>query len=116
MSPYSASYTYTIIHDFADPTQRLFLTILAAINQYYLDVLRMHVRKSKRQRAKAGLYNASMVPFGYRLAGSPKEPPVILAEEAKAVQLAFEQYASGRMSHNEIAHLLNCLLYTSRCV
>ncbi|NUM44631.1 MAG: recombinase family protein [Anaerolineales bacterium] len=100
--------------NFADPTQRLFLTILAAINQYYLDVLRMHVRKSKRQRAKAGLYNASMVPFGYRLAGSPKEPPVILVEEAKAVRLAFEQYASGRMSHNEIAHLLNEQGYRTR--
>ncbi len=32
--------------DFADPTKRLFLTILAAINQYYVDLLRLHTSKS----------------------------------------------------------------------
>ena len=93
--------------NFADPTQRLFLSILAAVNQYYLDILRMHIRKSKRQRAKAGLYNASSVPFGYRMVGGPKNPPVVVSEEVQAVELAFEQYAVGNTSHMEIANLLN---------
>lgn len=100
--------------NFADPTQRLFLTILAAVNQYYLDILRMHIRKSKRQRAKSGLYNASLVPFGYRMNGSPKDPPVIIPHEAEAIRLAFETYAAGRTSHKGIADLLNAEGFRAR--
>ncbi|MFH1633357.1 MAG: recombinase family protein, partial [Chloroflexota bacterium] len=102
--------------DFADPAKRLFLVILAAINQYYLDILRMHIRKSKRQRARAGLYNAAVVPYGYRLAGTPKDPPVIVPEEAEVVKLAYEQYATGKVSHMEIAEMLNTKEYRTRPV
>jgi site-specific DNA recombinase len=93
--------------DLSTPTGRLLLTFIAAINQYYIDILRLHTKKSKRQRARQGLYNASTLPYGYRHEGDPRTPPVILDEEAKAARLAFERYATGRYSYQGVADLLN---------
>jgi len=93
--------------DFADPTKRFFLVILAAINEYYINLLGLHTSKSKRQRAKDGLYNASITPYGYALSGDPKKPPVLVEKEVAAVRLAFEKYATGQFSHQDIASLLN---------
>jgi DNA invertase Pin-like site-specific DNA recombinase len=100
--------------DFADPTKRLFLTILAAINEYYIVLLRQHTSKSKRQRVKEGLYNASITPFGYRLSGDPKKPAVIDEQEAKVIVLAFELYATGRYSDMELAEVLTRRGYRTR--
>ncbi|MBC7252011.1 MAG: recombinase family protein, partial [Anaerolineae bacterium] len=93
--------------DFSTPTGRLFLTILAALHQYYVDLLKMHTRKSKRQRARDGLYNASITPYGYRHSGDADTPPVIVEEEARAVRELFQRYATGRYSTKEIAAWLN---------
>ena len=93
--------------DFADPSSRLFLTILAAMNHYYIDLLRMHTAKAKRERARQGLYNASIAPFGYLHIGGPKDSPTIDQENSKAVSLAFETYAIGRYTYQEIAETLN---------
>lgn len=100
--------------DLSTPTGRLLLTFIAAINQYYIDILRLHTKKSKRQRARQGLYNASTLPYGYRHEGDPRTPPVIVEEEAKAVRLAFERYATGRYSYQAIADLLNDAGYRTR--
>ena len=51
--------------DLSNPTGRFLLTIIAAINQYYIDILRMHTKKAKRERAREGLYNSSVPPYGY---------------------------------------------------
>ena len=93
--------------DFADPSSRLFLTILAAMNQYYVDLLRMHTAKAKHERARQGLYNASFAPFGYTHIGGPKDPPEIHATNSQAVVMAFENYAIGRYTYQEIAEILN---------
>jgi len=93
--------------DFADPSSRLFLTILAAMNHYYIDLLRMHTAKAKRERARQGLYNASIAPFGYHHTGGPKDPPTVDQESSQAVLLAFENYAIGRYTYQEIAEILN---------
>jgi site-specific DNA recombinase len=93
--------------DFADPSKRLFLTIIAAINEYYIVLLRQHTSKAKRERARQGLYNASVAPYGYQHTGGAQEPPVILEAEAAAVRLAFETYATGRYSDINVAELLN---------
>jgi site-specific DNA recombinase len=93
--------------DLSTPTGRLLLIFIAGINQYYIDVLRLHTKKSKRQRIRQGLYNASVPPYGYRHSGDARTPPVIVEEEAKAVRMAFEHYATGRYSFQEIADLLN---------
>ena len=93
--------------DFADPSKRFFLTIMAAINEYYIELLRQHTSKAKRERAKQGLYNASLMPYGYDLSGDAHKPAVINEEEAQVVRLAFENYATGRFSDQDIADLLN---------
>ncbi len=93
--------------DFSTATGRLFLTLLAALNQYYIDLLKMHTAKSKRERARQGLYNASITPFGYRHSGGPDTPPIIVEEEARAVREMYERYSGGRSSYEEIAGWLN---------
>jgi site-specific DNA recombinase len=93
--------------DLSTPTGRLLLTFIAGINQYYIDMLRLHTKKSKKQRVRQGLYNASIPPFGYRHAGDQRTPPVIVEAEAQGVRLAFERYATGRYSYQDVANLLN---------
>jgi site-specific DNA recombinase len=100
--------------DFSDPSKRFFLTIMAAINEYYIHLLRQHTSKSKRERSRQGLYNASIAPPGYALSGDAKKPAVINEEEAPIIRLVFESYASGRYSDQDIADLLNQKGYHTR--
>ncbi len=100
--------------DLSSPNGRFVLTIISAVNQYYIDILRMHTQKSKRQRVREGLYNASILPYGYRHAGDAKTPPEIDPEEAKVPRLAFERYATGRYSYQDIADILNDRGYRTR--
>ncbi len=93
--------------DLTTPHGRLVIHILALLNQYYLDQLRMHTTKSKRYRARIGLYNASTPPLGYRHVGDEKTPPEIVPEEAEVVRLAFRLYATGKYSDDQVAHILN---------
>ena len=100
--------------DFADPSKRFFLIMMAAINEYYINLLRLHTSKSKRQRAREGLYNTSTIPFGYVRTGDPQKPPVLVPEEAPAMELAFRQYATGQYSDQEVAELLTAAGYLNR--
>ncbi|MCJ7434853.1 MAG: recombinase family protein [Anaerolineales bacterium] len=100
--------------DFSDPSKRFFLTIMAAINEYYIHLLRQHTSKSKRERSRQGLYNASISPLGYALSGDAKKPAVINEEEAPIIRLIFESYASGRYSDQDVADLLNQKEYHTR--
>ncbi|HHS96678.1 MAG TPA: recombinase family protein [Chloroflexi bacterium] len=100
--------------DLSTPHGRMFLGIITNINQYYLDMLKLHTKKSKRQRVRQGLYNASIPPYGYRHTGDSRTPPEIVEEEAKVVRLAFEAYASGRYSYRKIAEMLNSQGYRTR--
>lgn len=93
--------------DFSSPQSRLFLTIIAAMNQYYLDLLKQHTAKGKRERARQGLYNASITPYGYQHVGDSRTPPEIVDKEAPAVRLAFETYATGNASFQDVADRLN---------
>lgn len=100
--------------DLSTPQGRMFLTIVASINQYYLDILKMHTRKSKRERARQGLYNASVAPYGYRHVGDARTPPEVVEEEAKVVRRVFEMYATGRYTARQIAEILNQEGYRAR--
>jgi site-specific DNA recombinase len=93
--------------DLSNPTGRFLLTIIAAINQYYIDILRMHTKKAKRERAREGLYNSSVPPYGYANAGSPRLPPIIVPREAAAVRFMFERYVTGRYSLGDISEMMN---------
>jgi site-specific DNA recombinase len=89
--------------DFSQPASRLMLTMLAALNQYYVDMLKLHTAKSKRERARQGLYNASITPFGYQHVGDADTPPEIVPEEAEIVREMFKKYATGKWSYNDLA-------------
>lgn len=100
--------------DFSDPSKRFFLTIMAAINEYYIELLRQHTSKAKRERAKQGLYNASLMPYGYDLSGDAHKPAIFNEAEAPAPRLAFESYSTGLYSDQDIADLLNQKEYRTR--
>jgi site-specific DNA recombinase len=100
--------------DLSQPHGRFFLTMIASINQYYLDMLRVHTQKSKRERARQGLYNASVAPYGYRHVGDARTPPEVVEEEAKVVRRVFEMYATGRYTCRQIAEVLNGEGYRTR--
>jgi site-specific DNA recombinase len=100
--------------DFADPSKRFFLIMMSAINEYYINLLRLHTSKAKRQRAREGLYNMSIIPFGYARTGDPQKPPVLVPEEAPAMELAFRQYSTGQFSDQQIAEQLTDAGYLNR--
>ncbi len=93
--------------NFYSTTGRLFLTVVAALNQYYVDTIRMHTAKSKRDRARRGLYNSPVPPYGYRQVGDANTPPEIVEEEAEVVRELFERYATGRHSYRDLANWIN---------
>ncbi len=102
--------------DFTTPMGRVMLTMLAAFAQWYLDNLSAETAKGKQARAEAGLWN-SAVPFGYRVAyrkDGGDSIPYPDEHEAQGVRLAFEQYATGMYSDNDIARLLNEAGYRPR--
>ena len=100
--------------DYTDPAQKMFLTLLAALNQYYLEILKQHTSKGKRQRARQGLYNSSVAPYGYRNTGDRDTPFEIVPREAEAVRLAAELYSTKRYSLQEVADILNERGYRKR--
>ena len=52
------------------------------MNQYYIDQLRMHTSKAKKERSRQGLYNAPIAPYGYQHPVDSKTPPTINETEA----------------------------------
>jgi len=101
-------------YDFREPNDRLFLIILAMMHEYSLELLRSHTRKSKRERARKGLYNASIIPFGYAYAGKSDLPPTLVPAEAQIVVAAAEYYAHGTYSDHQVANWLNAQGYRTR--
>ena len=100
--------------DYTKPHDRFVLQMLSLLNQYYIDLLKEHVKKSKRQRVRQGLHNASIPPFGYQRADSPDEPFEINPQEAEIVRFIFERYATKRYSMQEIADELYRRGYRTR--
>ncbi len=94
-------FDYTKSHD------RLILHLLTLLHQYYVDILREHVAKSKRQRARLGLHNSSIAPYGYIFPDQPDQPMQVHPKEAEGVRLIFQLYATTRYSMQEIADELN---------
>lgn len=101
-------------YDLRDPNDRFFLSLLAAMHEYSLELLKSHTRKGKRERAHKGLYNASIIPLGYRHSGKAELPPTIIANEAAIVLEAFERYALGIHSDRQVASWLNAKGYRTR--
>jgi site-specific DNA recombinase len=86
---------------------------MAALAEIYLDNLSDETAKGKRARAAAGLPNGNL-PYGYLLSkqadvahANNKATALVVPEEAEAVRLAFEWYATGHIGEAAIARRLN---------
>jgi site-specific DNA recombinase len=101
-------------YDFRNADDLFFLTILAATHEHSLALLKTHTSKGKRDRARRGLYNASVVPFGYQHSGNKEIPPTVVEKEARIVELAAERYAEGIYSDHQVAEWLNIQGYRTR--
>ncbi len=93
--------------DLSTSTDRSFLMFIADIGQYHKDLSHLQAKQAKHRRIHEGLYEALIPPYGYKYASNPTDTPIIVEEEAKVVRLAFEQYATGQYSYQEIADILN---------
>ncbi|MDY7076881.1 MAG: recombinase family protein [Chloroflexota bacterium] len=100
--------------DLTAPTEHPPLNLIANLGQYYDDLLHRHTNKAKHQRTYEGLYSTQIPHYGYQHDGDPQSPPTIVEEEAEAIRLAFERYAAGKDSYQDIADLLNESGYRTR--
>jgi site-specific DNA recombinase len=91
--------------DFSSPWGKLALVNLGILAEIYIDNLSAETSKGKRQRAKKGCSNASILPYGYTRNDQGEVVPDPF--EAEGVRLAFETYAQGNVSMAEVAQLLN---------
>ena len=109
--------------DFTTPWGKLMLTVLGMLAEIYIDNLRQETKKGHRQRARRGLWIGE-IPYGYcnGLCANCTDPngegycpnhgkanlsdgKRIVAHpiESLGVKLAYDWYASGKMSMTEIA-------------
>lgn len=89
--------------DFSSPMGKVFVTLLAAFGQYYVDNLATETSKGLREKARGGHWVGS-VPFGYRKVDKSTIEP---SEDAPAVQLIYELYASGGYNFHQLADEMN---------
>ncbi len=91
--------------DFTTPQGQLQFHIMAAFAEWYSANLSEETKKGKRERAYSGLYNG-ILPFGYRRQKGGKEAEID-PKEAEAVRMAYEHYATGVYSDQQISDMLN---------
>jgi DNA invertase Pin-like site-specific DNA recombinase len=89
---------------------KAYLGMISTFNQFYSDQLSENVTVAKAARVKKDKLWNSAVPFGYAVHykkdggdGIPYPDP----EAADGVRLAYERYATGMYSYNDIADVLN---------
>ena len=90
--------------DASTPQGRLMLNLMGGYNEFFSELLGIHVSKAFRHKAELGL-TVGPVPFGYRAQGKGL-PTVPDWREADAVREIFHQRADGRTT-GEIAAWLN---------
>ncbi len=78
--------------------------MLEVVNEWYSVNLGREVAKGKRQRAEQGLWNGDL-PFGY-VKGDDGLAHIV-PKEAEVIRQAFQKYASGRYTYQQIATWLN---------
>lgn len=78
--------------------------VLEAVNEWYSVNLGQEVAKGLRQRVEQGLWNGDL-PFGY--AKGEDGMAHVVSEEAEVIQQAFQMYASGRYTYQQVATWLN---------
>ncbi len=97
--------------DFTTPWGKLILAVLGSLAEIFLDKLSLEIAKGKRGRARSGLSNSRIAPFGYTRENGLDH---IVEEEAKAVVTIFEEYATGEHTDGTIAELLDRMGFEPR--
>lgn len=78
--------------------------MLEVVNEWYSVNLSREVAKGRKQRAEQGLWNGDL-PFGY-VKGEDGLAHVV-ADEAHVIREAFQMYAGGRHTYQQVATWLN---------
>ena len=94
------------------PFGSLIERIIEWMDEYYSIRLSGEVMRGMTEKAMRGGYQASP-PLGYRIA-IPKQPPVIVPEEAAAIRYIFDSYVNYHKGIFEIARSLNEMGYETR--
>jgi DNA invertase Pin-like site-specific DNA recombinase/ribosomal protein L37E len=85
----------------------LSFNIMAAVAQYYSDNLRQEVLKGIEERVRQG-WTSGLAAYGYMNVPTDKERPIHPhPEKCKAVRRIFELYATGTMTFEQVADVLN---------
>lgn len=98
--------------DFTTPIGKLLLTLLGAFAQWYIDNLRVEVKKGKSRRAKEGLWQ-NRLPFGYttRSGGWKNEgnDEFAIPDEytRQGYELVCDLAETGQYSYAQLAKALN---------
>lgn len=89
---------------------RLMRTVLAALAEFYSDLLSERMKDSMSARARSGQYCGGPVPFGYRSAGNRQgiDPD---PEKAPLVKEMFQRYVHEEMTSNAISRELRARGY-----
>ena len=90
--------------DGESPSSMIVEGVMEVVNEWYSLNLAREVAKGLRQRAEQGLWNGDL-PFGYTKGDDELAHRV--PEEAEIVRQAFELYASGTKTFQQIAARLN---------
>ncbi|MDW8396879.1 MAG: recombinase family protein, partial [Anaerolineae bacterium] len=99
--------------DFTTPVGEMVLTLLLAFARWYRRNLIAETTKGKQGRARKGMTNASVLPFGYKRDESGQPVP---SEDAPVVREMFERYSTGLFTDLQIAEWLNGLGKTTNGV
>ena len=86
------------------PFGKLIERILEWMDEYYSIRLSGEVKRGMMQKALSGGYN-SKIPYGYKM--DENKIPVIVPEQAKVVQMIFDQYVNQHESISNITLMLN---------
>ncbi|MFD2370849.1 recombinase family protein [Brevibacillus sp. GCM10020057] len=95
----------TEVYDTTTAMGRLFITLVAALAQWERENLAERVKLGMEQMVKERKRPGGPAPYGYNLRDGAL---AIVPEEAAAVRMMFEQYASGE-TPRKIAEQANCL-------
>lgn len=92
------------------PADRMLLTVISGINEYYVQNLSTEVMKGMKENAYKCLWAGGKPPLGYDVVDKKL---VINEKEAEAVRLIFEMYAEG-YGYGKIIDRLNLLGYRTK--
>lgn len=85
-------------------------SVMESVNHWFSVNLGMEIVKASQEKHEQG-FHLRQAPFGYDL---DKRMLVINEREAEGVRRAFERYATGKASYNDIAAMLNSMGLTTK--